>query len=164
MFSDVTYLARLSLFHHVSLLALVLPVLGGCAFVHSTKLETGNPIDPNAVQRIVIGKSTRSEIFNTFGTPHSIFQNQVEFRTYQALSAPGGHFEYADTRTLTTWSDKHYGVLYRSGTATSITGTVAVVVVTVGGTRAQIRTRELLLFFDKQTNVVEEVAYTRATD
>jgi hypothetical protein len=143
---------------------LLIAMLAGCGFAHRTSVQTGEPLDATAVSRIVIGKTTRSEVFSAFGAPHSIFNDDVALRSYLGIAAGPSRFEYAETRALTTFSDKHYGMLYRSGAATGVTWAASVAVITVSGSHIRFRTQELLLFLDKDRHVVEEVAYTRAAE
>ncbi|HXK30285.1 MAG TPA: hypothetical protein VJ646_18725 [Candidatus Binatia bacterium] len=133
--------------------------LPGCVAHHSTTIEVGKSPDERAVSQITIGKTTRSDLFRTLGTPHSIFQGQVEFKKTQLV----GFFLHSENRFLTTWNDKQYAVLYRAGKVEGREVVVSAVIITVGNTNVKVQSDELLLFLNKDTHIVEDFAYRKET-
>jgi hypothetical protein len=69
---------------------LCLPLLVGCAYWHHDEFETGTRLDESKIGQIVIGKTTRQEVFRMFGPPHSIFTGQVEFQGDVPLAVERG--------------------------------------------------------------------------
>jgi hypothetical protein len=112
--------------------------------------ETGTRLAPEATRRIVVGKTTQDEVFHLFGPPHSIFEGQVEIRSFYL---PLGN------RFLATPNEKHYGVLYRFDRMSSSFSLAHVYVVGHGKVQTKVQGDELFLLIDKTTGVVEDVAY-----
>ena len=138
-------------------LALGLLLASGCGlvFVDST-VEEGKPLNAEKIGQIVIGQTTRSEVFRLIGAPHSMFQGDLEFQEKLVL---GNFYLHTQKRKLSTLDDQHYAILYRAGKVTGQTRVGYAVLVTIGKEKATIRTDELLLILNKQTNVVEDVGY-----
>ena len=134
----------------------VILIINGCVSI-STTAEIGEPLDVKAIQKIVIGETTKSDIFKTMGTPHSIFQNQAEFT--ESYSIQG--YSTVQNRQLSAIDDNHYAFLYRFTLSSSITEETNTVFVKIKDTTIRIRTNELLLLFDKRTNIVDDVAYRK---
>jgi hypothetical protein len=130
---------------------------GGCVAHSRVTLKRGVPLDQNAIQRIEIGKSTRSEVFKLMGTPHSMFQGQVELK--QAQFTGMGFYRHLENRFLTTLDDEHYAMLYRFDKSS----TKSTIVLVVDFTNISIQTDELLLLLNRKTDVVDDVAYRKET-
>jgi len=146
------------------LVGAVLATVCGCFSYSTTTVEKGKPLDQAAISRIVIGQTTRSDVFALLGTPHSVFEGQVEFREDQGVGFdPHLFYSYKDNRYLSSIDGQHYAMLYRFGKASGTTVVLAPVVVTYRGADARINTDELLLLVDKTTNVVDDVAYRQDT-
>jgi hypothetical protein len=138
--------------------------LSGCVFhSHKTtvKIEHGSELDEAQIRQIEPGITTRSQVFEWFGPPHSIFKEEAEIFSYENV----GFYSYARTRWLTSIDAGQYGMLYRF--EDSVTSTVEKehiwVIFWDGNTkrRAKFAGQELLLLFDGKTNVVTDVAYRR---
>jgi hypothetical protein len=123
----------------------------GC--VRSVTAETGMEIDPEKVFEIKIGETTRSQVFQLLGMPHSIFQGQAEFTEIHDL---GEWYAHGSSRYLSSIDDDHIALLYRFSRASSKT----TVKICSSKTKIKINADELLLLVDKKSSVVTEVAYT----
>jgi hypothetical protein len=134
--------------------ALALAASVACAYSRTT-VTTGRPLDEKAIGGIVIGQTTRSDIFKALGAPHSIFQGQAEFTEAKLLPL----YFHSQNRYLSTIDDRHYALLYRFGTGRTATTLILV----VSDTKVDIRSDEVLLMMNRQTDVVEDVAYRRET-
>lgn len=64
-------------------------VVFGCVSMHTT-VEKGAPLDEGKIERLEIGKTTRSDVFSLFGTPHSNFQGATEIKEAHKIPALGG--------------------------------------------------------------------------
>ena len=137
-------------------IAVLLTSMSGCV-VMSGKIEEGKQIDEAKVNQIVIGKSRRSDVYKLFGTPHSQFRGQVEFIEGRV----GVFFSHVGNRYLSSLDDNHYAMLYRF--TTSQVGIVmgSIVVVMFQNVKETIKSDELLLLLDKETNIVVDVAYRK---
>jgi hypothetical protein len=71
-------------------------IISGCVKMNSTAYH-GIPINETAINEIVIGKTTRSEVFKLLGTPHSIFQGQAEFTEGYTIASIDQNEEHDDT-------------------------------------------------------------------
>lgn len=118
-------------------------------------VQSGRPLDEQAIKRIVIGQTTRSDVFNLLGTPHSMFQGQVEFREAQLLPL----YLHNENRYLSSIDDVHYAVFYRFSKSLS----TSTLVVVVSNSAVRIMSDELLLLLNRNTNVVDDVAYRKDT-
>jgi len=138
---------------------IILVLTSSCYYHFTSTAEVGAPIDQDTVNQIVIGKTTKSEIFKLFGTPHSIFQGQVEFLKAEMT----GFYSQVENRFLTSLDEKHYAMFYRFGKSSGKFTLASIFVITRGDTQVKIRSDELLLLFNKETNIVEDVAYRKQT-
>lgn len=138
------------------LLFIVLFSLSGC-FKYNMTVERGAPLNDEAIKEIVIGKTTRSDIFKLLGTPHSIFHNQAEFT--EGYSIMG--YSTVQNRYLSSLDENHYAFLYRFGKASSKTTRGVAVVVNVANTQVKIASNELLLLINKETDIVDDVSYRK---
>jgi hypothetical protein len=143
-------------------LGIALLAMCGCASTHVTT-ELGSPIDDQAVSQIVIGKTTRSEVFKLLGTPHSIFEGQAEFQEGYATYMMGEYYSYLENRHLSGINDRQYAILYRFRKTATNSSTKVGVVVNWKNVATTIKTDELLIFVDKETDIVADVAYRPET-
>lgn len=127
----------------------------GCIFYSKHSVERGKSLDEQAVHRIVIGKTTRTDILNVFGPPHSIFQNQGELLTAERV----GWYRYVETRMLGSIDEQHYAMLYRFGRSAAR----SIVILPVETSDATIKADELLIFLNKTSNIVSDVGYRNET-
>lgn len=138
--------------------------LSGCAsYSHTTtvEIEHGSELNEAQIRQLEPGTTTRAQVFEWFGPPHSIFKEDAQILSYEDV----GFYSYAQTRWLTTIGAGQYGMLYRF--EDSVTSTVEKdriwVIFWDGSTkrRAKFGGQELLLLLDSKTNVVTDVAYRR---
>lgn len=90
-------------------------VLAGCVFSSST-VEIGKPLQDAQAAQIEIGKTTRSDLFRSLGTPHSLFQGQPEFKEkvstgHETLGAPPSFWysefwSHSNNRYLSSLDDR----------------------------------------------------------
>jgi hypothetical protein len=135
---------------------LSISIVVGCASMKMTA-EVGDKIDEDAVQQMVIGKTTRSDVFALLGTPHSIFENQAEFT--EGYSVMG--FSTVQNRYLSSLGDDRYALLYRFAETSSKSTLGYVVFVSFWDTQIKVGSDELLLLFSKDTDILEDVAYRK---
>lgn len=140
-------------------LACGLLVIAGCITSRTTThVEHGTRIDPRDVAQIVIGQTTRSEIFQEFGTPQSMFRDRADLFRFESV----GFYSYAQNRVLTTFAEGQYALLYRfdqADTRTRVRVLVFPFVVSAKTNKeAYFTGDELLIFLDTNTNVVTDVA------
>jgi hypothetical protein len=152
--------AQTTMFQRWQVLILIVSPLifmNGCLMVTSTTIEEGRPIDEAKVKQIVIGQTKRRDVYELFGPPHSQFQGQVEFKE----GSLRGFFSHIENRYLSSLDDRHYAMLYRFVTSKAeFTGGTAVVV-TLANTKGTIKSDELLLLLEKETDMVVDVAYRK---
>lgn len=129
--------------------------VSGCVYYGTHTAEKGRPLSTEAVHQIIIGKTTRTDILKTFGPPHSIFQGQGELLTAERI----GWYRYVETRLVSSIDEQHYAMLYRFGTSSAS----SLVVLVAGTSQASIQADELLIFLNKASNVVSDVAYRNDT-
>lgn len=156
-------ICRLSIYGLIALSIFVI-VSGGCATARlDMKAEHGSPIDEDKLNSIVIGKTTRSDVFKLLGTPHSMFQGQAEFQEGYVVFSLGQFYSHNQNRYLSSLDDQHYALLYRYGTTSSKSTLTYIMLNTSSNTRIRIRNDELLILFDKATDVVSDIAYLKET-
>ena len=81
----------------------VLVLVAGCAEYSRTTITRGRLIEEATVSRIVIGRTTRSEVFSMLGAPHSIFEGQVQFHEAESIQFdPTLFYRYAEQRYLSS--------------------------------------------------------------
>jgi hypothetical protein len=141
----------------------LLLLLSGCLSYSNMTVTKGKPLNQSGINQIVVGRTTRSDVFKLMGAPHSIFQGQVEFKRSEFLSDYSWSYFDSENRFLTSLGDKHYAMLYRFGRSSGTSVGIAPLVVTYRNTDVAIQSDELLLFFNKQTDVIENVAYRGET-
>lgn len=135
------------------LILLSVLTLGGCFVSHRT-LKKGTPLAQHALNRIVIGTTTRSEVFELLGPPHSILTGQAEFMDADYL----GYYSHTLNRQLGSIDDTHYVLLYRYG-ETQDSFSAALLLGEREHFRAQLLYDELLIMIDSKTNLVTDIAY-----
>ena len=138
--------------------ALILTVAamnGGCVRYETGSVEVGRPISAGDVRQIEIGKTTRSDVFKLLGTPHSIFEGTAQFLENRSMT----FYSHSANRYLTSINPWHYAMLYRFARDAYSHRFMVV----SGRTSVQIKTDELLLLVNKDTNVVEDLAYRPET-
>lgn len=146
---------------------LLLALFNSCISYSSMSVEKGKAIDQEAIKQIVIGSSTRSDVFELLGTPHSIFEGQTEFEESQAFLHGGGahhrsvFYSYKDKRQLKTINESHYAMLYQFSTSSSNSTGLYSIVISYQKSDFVIKSSELLLFLHKKTSIVEDVAYRK---
>jgi hypothetical protein len=128
---------------------------GGCIRYDEGTVEIHKRIRDSEVRQIVIGKTTRSEVFQLLGTPFSIFEGPVQLAETRSMS----FYSHSENRPFTSIDPWHYAMLYRFS-RDSYTHSVVLI---FGQTNVQIKTDELLLLINKETNVVHDVAYRNET-
>lgn len=142
----------------------ILLVVTSCVEYSKTTIIKGNPLEEATVDRIVIGRTTRSEVFSMLGAPHSIFEGQVQFHEAESIEFNSALFyRYAEERYLTSLDNEHYALLYRFREARGRTLTLAPILVTYRDARASLNVNEILLLVNKRTHIVEDVAYRKDT-
>jgi hypothetical protein len=142
-------------------LALVLLLAAGCVSArHKTTVhvEHGSHIDSARVDQIVIGQTTRAELFEWFGPPHSMFKDEAELMNQERL----GFYSYKKNRQLTTFEKGQYALLYRFD-RTDAQSTIRIrAVFPFWKSKEDIDVAftgdELLIFLDGDTHVVTDVA------
>jgi hypothetical protein len=126
----------------------------GCVMV-TGRIKEGREVDEAKVKQIVIGKTKRSDIYKLFGTPHSQFRGQVEFKE----GSLRGFFSHMENRYLSSIDDKHYVMLYRFTTSAGKGTGGTIVVVTFGDIEMETKSDELMLLLEQGTDTVVDVAY-----
>jgi outer membrane protein assembly factor BamE (lipoprotein component of BamABCDE complex) len=65
--------------HSIPVLALALPLLGGCGFFAAHQQVRGNRVDPDALAELVPGVTTRADATSLLGTPtmHASFDDNT---------------------------------------------------------------------------------------
>lgn len=146
--------------HAFLLLYLGLLMAVGCVAFHrtTTHIEHGTRIDSDRVDQIVIGQTTRSDLFKWFGPPHSMFKDEAELVTYERV----GFYSYSKNRQLTTFDEEQYALLYRFD-ATNARTKINILTVPFfqnaeADNQASFTGDELLVFLDRDTHVVADVA------
>lgn len=141
------------------LAAALILLTSSCIFYAGGSVEKGNPINPDDVARIEVGKTTRSEVFKLLGAPHSIFQGRAEIEEALAFGPPYIFVLSKDKRTFDTIDKSLYAMLYwyRKGSMN------AFALVVFAYTQTEIPNDDFLLFLTKETNIVEEAAYRDQT-
>jgi hypothetical protein len=138
--------------------------LSGCAS-HSHKttvqIEHGSELNEAQIRQIEPGTTTRAQVFEWFGPPHSIFKEDAQILSYENV----GFYSYAQTRWLNAVGAGQYGMLYRfeDSVASTVEKEHIWVIFWDGNTerRAKFAGQELLLLLYSKTNVVTDVAYRR---
>lgn len=133
----------------------------GCVqaeFQRTTHVERGRYLDPATVDRIVIGETTRGDLFRWLGPPYSMVRDTAELTRSESV----GFYRYAERRPLQTIQDSEYALLYR------FDRTDAHLTIHVLGAgpawherqqaEATFTGDELLVLLDRKTNVVVDVA------
>jgi len=150
-------------------LVCVLPVLSvlGCVFYHEQVIDHGTPISEAAIKQLVIGRTGRSEVFKLLGPPHSIFRGQVELQQGAVAGVQpfglGAYYMHLGNRFLTTLAERQYAVLYRFRQSTSSASATTVILVATGRQTVKISADELLLLFNQDNDLLEDVAYRKET-
>jgi hypothetical protein len=139
----------------------------GCIGVHEQVTEVGVPVSEEKIKQFVIGRTTRSEVFQSLGPPHSIFRGQVELQQgdvggIQPMGL-GAYYLALGNRHLATLSERQYAVLYRFRQSSSSANVTSFVIVAAGRQTIKIRSDELLLLFNDDTHLLEDVAYRKET-
>lgn len=143
-------------------LCAIIVMTSSCAYsTHDISVKKGIPIDQSAINQIVIGKTTRSDVFKLLGTPHSIFHGQVEVGFVEGEAVP--YYSYIENRPLSSIDDKHYALLYRFGKLSAKSTSKTITIVHYRNTQVSIKSNELLLFINKETDIVDDVAYRKET-
>lgn len=138
--------------------------LAGCVEYSKTTITRGKPIEEATASRIVIGRTTRSEIFSMLGVPHSIFEGQVQFHQDESIRFdPTLFYRYAEQRYLASLDDEHYALLYRFSESKGRTLALTPILVSYRSARVSLNVDELLLLVNKKTQIVDDVAYRRDT-
>ncbi len=75
---------------------------------YTTHVEHGAPLDPKRVEQIVIGDTTRADVFRWFGPPHSMFKDEAELFNYEHV----GFYSYLRNRRLESIDEGSYVLLY----------------------------------------------------
>lgn len=141
---------------------LALALLSACGYWRSDQVR-GDPLDQEAVRRIVIGKTTRDDVFRLLGPPRSIVDGQADFE--RSISIPWGAgertvYSVTENRFLRSVGDDYYVMVYRYD---KVSGRG--LVITPGGTGYRdidltVRGDELLVIMRKDTGVVADIAYS----
>ncbi len=137
-------------------------MISSCVKMYTTA-EHGIQMNETVINEIVIGKTTRSELFKLLGTPHSIFQGQAEFTEGYSIHSINEYYSHEQNRYLSSIDEGHYAFLYRFGKTSSKSTAVFVVLISSRNTHIKIRSDELLILIDKKTNIVDDVAYRKDT-
>jgi hypothetical protein len=139
-------------------------LLAGCATMDlkmEGDVEVGRPIGESALSQIVIGETTRSDLFRLFGPPHSIFQGQAELTEFVG----DRFYSYEQSRSLSSLEDEHYAMLYQFAEVSGEYQERQTLILTHlrgrGKSRLTLEADELLLFINRETNVVDDVAYPK---
>lgn len=143
------------------LLAVALLATSGCVSArHKNNLhvEHGSRIDAARVDAIVIGQTTRAELFKWLGPPHSMFKDEAELTSYERV----GFYSYAKDRHLATFEEGQYALLYRFD-KTDARSTIRIQGVlgfwkSSADTDISFTGDELLIFLNGDTHVVTDVA------
>ena len=148
--------------------ALLLAIMVGVAFVgciYTGRTErTGRPFSEDAVDRIIIGKITRSEVIKLLGLPDSVFAGQGRLvDAHYFASGPGRFYLHIEDRYLTSLDDKHYAALYRFRNLSGQSFAVTLGTLSSGNTAVRIKSDEILLIINKETDIVEDIAYRKET-
>jgi hypothetical protein len=127
--------------------AVLAAITSGCLFYATGKVEEGKTIDAAKVKQIVIGMTTRGEVYELLGTPHSQFQGQVELKE----GSLQGLFSHIQNRYLSSLDDEHYAMLYRFTTTRGKITAGTAIVLGYSNQQYTIQSDELLILFDKKT-------------
>ena len=138
--------------------------LSGCTWhshTETVQIEHGSELDETRIRQIEPGTTTRAQIFEWLGPPHSIFKEDAQILSYEDV----GFYSYAQTRWLTTIGAGQYGMLYRfeDSPASTVEKEQLWVIFWTGNTkrRVQFAGQELLLLMDSESHVVTDVAYRK---
>jgi hypothetical protein len=126
-----------------------------CFISDKTVVERGAPIDSEALSKIQIGKTTRSEIFSLLGSPNSIIDGQSTLWSGELIN----YYGYIESREISSLDDKHYAFLYKFNKSQAKEKTTFVVIIGARSNKISIKGDELLIIFNKNTNIVEDLAY-----
>lgn len=140
----------------VLFLLLCISIAAGCGTTNMS-VEAGNRIDESALRKMIIGKTTRSDVFALLGPPHSIFENQSEFVESHSIMG----YSTVQNRYLSSLDDEHYALLYRSSKASSKSTQGFALVVYFKDTQTKISSSEVLLLFNKETDILDDIAYSK---
>ncbi len=125
----------------------------------TTHIEHGMRIDSARVDQIVIGQTTRSDLFKWFGPPHSMFKDEAELVSYQRV----GFYSCSKNRQLTTFDEGQYVLLYRFDKTDARTKIHILIVPPFLNSQTDNKVAfsgdELLVFLDRDTHVVADVAW-----
>lgn len=149
--------------HAFLLLHLGLLMAVGCVTLgrSTTHIEHGTPIDSARVDRIVIGQTTRSDLFKWFGPPHSMFKDHAELVTYEKV----GFYSHSENRQLTTLGEEQYAFLYRFDRTDVLTRINILIVPFFGNEESRndvsFTGDELLVLLNRNTDVVADVAWRK---
>lgn len=141
------------------LTSIIIVMISGCGSYSNVTVNKGRPIDENKIKQIVLGKTTRSDVFDLLGTPHSMFQGQVEFKNAELI----GLYLHVENRYLTSLDDRHYAMLYRFSKSLSETIGIFTIVIVTRDTQISLKLDELLVLINIESNIVEDVAYRKET-
>jgi hypothetical protein len=133
--------------------------LASCGY-HGVSVKKGSPISDEAVAQLKIGETSRADVFKLLGPPHSMFEEQAslaEFHAFRFFGPGGPGVAQGETRQLGSLSRDQYALLYRFASASASSAFVVV----VGQTNVKIGADELLLLFNRNTNILQELAYRR---
>lgn len=73
-------------------------LLCGCASYWRSDVVRGTALDAKAIQRIIVGKTTRDDVFRLLGPPRSILYSQAEFEHSTSVQlGPGQRTFYSVT-------------------------------------------------------------------
>jgi hypothetical protein len=137
----------------ICIVSLALAVMiAGCASIRSVS-ETGTRVDEKLIDQIVVGKTTRFQVYDLFGPPHSTIRGQAQFMEVYGNATTSD--SVASSRIINSIDNMHEVILYRFGNTKSKRKETA------GYHRSHIKgdTRMLLIMIALKSDVVVEMAY-----
>ncbi|HXK30284.1 MAG TPA: hypothetical protein VJ646_18720 [Candidatus Binatia bacterium] len=134
----------------------------GCVYTGRTEIS-GRAFNQDALNQITIGKTTRADVIKLFGLPDSMFVGQARLVDAKYFAGIGRFYLHIEDRYLTSLDDKHYAVLYRFSKLSGQSHRVTLGTLSSGNTAVRINSDEILLIINKDTDIIEDIAYRKET-
>ena len=125
----------------------------------NTTREFGVPIEEGTISKVIIGQSTRSDVFRLLGPPHSMFRGEADMKESYSSVGLDGYFSITLNRRLSSIDPNQYILFYKSGHIATKASETNYIAIKYLDSITKIRSDELLLFMNGESNIVEDVAY-----
>jgi len=125
--------------------------------------EFGIPIEEGTIRQIIVGQSTRSDVFRLLGPPHSMFRGEADMKESYSSVGLHGYFSCTLNRRLSSIDPGQYVLFYKSGRTNTKASEANYIAIKYLDSITKIRSDELLLLLNDKSNIVEDVAYRAET-